>query len=253
MRPRHRTRWALLAPVAVLLTGGALLTGCALLPSAAEADAPAVTITATDIVPTTVHQTRTETATHTTTETTTVAPTGADPDDPPPLTLSLAELFAAAESAAEAAGVVPADPDEAGPNGGTSCPVSGYNDEEPTGLRADAAAAWHLAKRIGTAAGLTVCLNDGKRSVAQQESIYEQYVTAYGREAANELVLPAEKSAHIVGLALDVQPAEAASWLQRTDGALGLCRMYDNEPWHFEFHPDYPVTGCPERLPVPPR
>lgn len=211
------------------------------------------TVTATETATATTTATETETKTETATLTTTQAPTSPAPGDPAPDTLSLGDLFAAAEEAATRAGVEPADPQEPGPDRTGTCPVGGYSDEEPAGLRADAARAWQRIVRVGAAAGITVCLNDGKRSVDQQEAIHADYVAQYGSQTADELVLPADKSAHIIGLAVDVQPAAAHTWLEKTDGALGMCRMYDNEPWHFEFHPDYPITGCPERLPVPPR
>ena len=53
-----------------------------------------------------------------------------------------------------------------------------------------------------------------------------------------------------MGTAIDVQPYAAFTWLENTAGALGFCRMYDNEAWHFEFSEAYKTTGCPARLPT---
>jgi LAS superfamily LD-carboxypeptidase LdcB len=114
-------------------------------------------------------------------------------------------------------------------------------------------AGWQKATKTAAAAGITLCLNDGKRSRAQQQAQFDDYAEQYGEQVAEQLVLPPNKSAHVVGIAIDVQPADGYRWLQNTAGSLGFCRMYDNEPWHFEFNPAYTHTGCPDRLPEPPR
>jgi LAS superfamily LD-carboxypeptidase LdcB len=112
---------------------------------------------------------------------------------------------------------------------------------------------WKAVVSAGKAQGITVCLNDGKRSRAQQLAQYDDYVEQYGKEVADQLVLQPNKSAHVIGIAVDVQPAAAYQWLQATRGALGFCRIYDNEAWHFEYNPAYKTDGCPKRLPQPPR
>ena len=71
--------------------------------------------------------------------------------------------------------------------------------------------------------------------------------------AARTYVLTPAKSAHVKGYAVDVQPAAAYQWLQATKGKLGWCRIYDNEPWHFEYSLVYRASGCPDRLPMPVR
>jgi LAS superfamily LD-carboxypeptidase LdcB len=155
---------------------------------------------------------------------------------------------------AAAAGVAPADPDTPGPVTGPPCPADhAYVDEAPTGMRSDVILAWKAVVRAGKAKKIIVCLNDGKRSRAQQQAQYDAYVKQYGKAVANQLVLPPNKSAHVIGIAVDVQPAKAYQWLQSTKGALGFCRIYDNEAWHFEFNPAYRVDGCPARLPKPER
>lgn len=216
----------------------------------------------------TIREIQTVTTSVTVTDTTTVTAPPPDiaadfADLPPPETLSLrlgnTDLFTAAEDAAATVGVLPADPDTPGPASGDHpapdrCAANdGYFDEEPTGLRSDAALAWRVVQQSATAGGIAACLNDGKRSKAQQQAVFDEYVAAYSLATAEELVLQPDKSMHVVGLAIDVQPAAAYQWLSATEGALGYCRTYDNEPWHFEFHPAYPYTGCPDRLPEPPR
>lgn len=172
----------------------------------------------------------------------------------PPGTPSTGDLIAAATSEAAAAGVAPANPDTPGPDSGPPCPAnSKYVNEKPTGLRTDVIAAWQKAVSTAADQGITLCLNDGKRSRGQQQAQYQEYVEEYGTKVANELVLPPNKSAHVIGIAVDVQPADGYQWLQATAGSLGFCRIYDNEPWHFEFNPAYRSDGCPARLPEPER
>lgn len=138
-------------------------------------------------------------------------------------------------------------------NGGKCADHPQYVDEDPTGLQPEVIVAWRQVQRDAHAEGVTVCLNDGKRSAAQQQALYDAYVDQYGQAAADQLVLPPEKSAHVNGWALDVQPADAYIWLVATNGRLGLCRIYENEPWHFEYSPDYKTAGCPKLLPKPER
>lgn len=118
-------------------------------------------------------------------------------------------------------------------------------------MRADAAAAWSAADAAAAAAGVSLCLADGKRSRAQQQATYDEYVAEFGTEMAAQYVLPPDRSAHVLGLAVDVQPYAAYTWLEGTKGALGFCRTYDNEAWHFEFDQQFVTAGCPARLPHP--
>lgn len=158
-----------------------------------------------------------------------------------------------AAAAAIAADPAPADPDTPGQEGdGARCAgYEQYADEEPAGLRADAAAAWLSVRAAGEAQGLTICLADGKRSRAQQQQTYDDYVKQYGQAMADQYVLPPDKSAHVLGLAIDVQPYQAYTWLESTAGAFNFCRIYENEVWHFEFDPAYSTRGCPALLPYP--
>lgn len=143
------------------------------------------------------------------------------------------------------------DPDTAGPDAGATCPVdAAYNDEDTDGLAADVLAAWAEAEGAATAAGVTMCVHDGKRSRAQQQATFDDYVAQYGAAAAREYVLPPDRSAHVAGYAIDVQPASSAAWLEATNGAHGFCRMYDNELWHFEFAETFRL-GCPPRRAAP--
>jgi D-alanyl-D-alanine carboxypeptidase len=52
-------------------------------------------------------------------------------------------------------------------------------------------------------------------------------------------------SAHVSGDAVDIGPARAAAWLSAHGAAYGLCRIYGNEPWHFELRRKAVAHGCP--------
>jgi len=160
---------------------------------------------------------------------------------------------AAADAAAQqAAGGEPADPDAPGDDAGEPCPSDPqYFDEQPIGLRPDVAAAWQSAVATAATVGVQLCLNDGKRSRAQQQATYDDYVKQFGTAMANDYVLPPDKSAHVLGYAIDVQPYAAYTWLQGTSGSLGFCRTYDNEVWHFEYDPAFMTGGCPARAAHP--
>lgn len=89
-------------------------------------------------------------------------------------------------------------------------------------------------------------VNSGWRSAADQERLLEEAIAKYGsRAAAARWVASPEKSEHVAGRAIDVGPAKAATWLANHGAAYGLCRVYRNEPWHFELRPSAPVNGCP--------
>jgi hypothetical protein len=52
----------------------------------------------------------------------------------------------------------------------------------------------------------------------------------------------------VQGKAVDIGPAVAMQWLNRNGWRYGVCRRYDNEPWHFEALTT-PGTKCPPREP----
>ncbi|MFE4462330.1 D-alanyl-D-alanine carboxypeptidase family protein, partial [Nocardia tengchongensis] len=89
----------------------------------------------------------------------------------------------------------------------------------------------------------------GYRTPAEQEALWEDGLQTYGSpEAARRWVLPPSESTHVTGQAIDVGPREGAQWLEDNGSHWGLCRMYDNEWWHFELA-TAPDTACPLRLP----
>ena len=52
------------------------------------------------------------------------------------------------------------------------------------------------------------------------------------------------------GLAADIGTPATAAWLSRHGAAFGLCRAYGDEPWHFEYRPDW-IAASPGRCPAP--
>jgi D-alanyl-D-alanine carboxypeptidase len=94
--------------------------------------------------------------------------------------------------------------------------------------------------------GIELIVNSGWRSPPYQERLLEEAVATYGsRAAAARWVAPPETSAHVSGDAVDIGPAVAAAWLARHGATFGLCRVYENEPWHFELRPRAVEEGCP--------
>ncbi|MEO7376082.1 MAG: D-alanyl-D-alanine carboxypeptidase family protein [Nakamurella sp.] len=208
------------------LVAALLLAGC----GSPESAAPTSTIVTTATVTATATATATVTAVRTATVTAVTTTT--------------------ATSTAPAAGERP-DADTPGPDGGTACAVDpAYRDEPTDGLADAVIAAWADARAAAAAVGITLCVNDGKRSRAQQQATFDDYVARYGQAAAEQYVLPPDSSAHVAGYAIDVQPSASAAWLEGTNGSWGFCRMYDNEIWHFEFAETFRL-GCPPRRTAP--
>ena len=140
----------------------------------------------------------------------------------------------------------------AGPDGGTRCAAAPqYADEPGDGLDPAVVAAWDATRRAATEQGVHLCLADGKRSWDQQVAIAQDYVDQYGADTAKKYALPPESSEHVRGLAIDVQPVEAYTWLEAQNGSGGFCRTYDNEPWHFEWSAGFVTGGCPARVAHP--
>lgn len=93
--------------------------------------------------------------------------------------------------------------------------------------------------------GVSVRINSGRRSVAQQQALFDKAVEKYGSaQEAARWVLPPDRSAHVAGNAIDVTPAAGATWLGTHGSRWGLCQRYANEPWHFELLTT-PGASCP--------
>jgi len=100
--------------------------------------------------------------------------------------------------------------------------------------------------------GVALRVTSGWRSERHQARLHAEAVEKYGSpEAARQWVLPPEESEHVRGAAVDIAPREAAAWLEAHGGRFGLCRRYDNEPWHFERLAAAKGSSCPPREPHP--
>jgi hypothetical protein len=123
-----------------------------------------------------------------------------------------------------------------------SAPVPGT-----TNMQQPAAMAVKAAFAAARDAGLHPAIRSAWRSAEYQQVLFDRAVRTYGSETeAARWVLSPNRSAHVKGYAVDVQPRSAATWLEAHGARYGLCRTYDNEWWHFEY---LATSHCPPRLP----
>jgi D-alanyl-D-alanine carboxypeptidase len=94
--------------------------------------------------------------------------------------------------------------------------------------------------------GVEFYVESGWRSPEYQNQLLRQAVSEYGsEEEAARWVATAETSAHVSGDAVDIGPSDATAWLSEHGADYGLCRIYGNEPWHYELRPEAIDHGCP--------
>jgi zinc D-Ala-D-Ala carboxypeptidase len=94
--------------------------------------------------------------------------------------------------------------------------------------------------------GVEFLVDSGWRSPEYQERLLREAISKYGseEEAARWVATP-NTSAHVSGDAVDIGPSDAAAWLSEHGARYGLCRIYGNEPWHYELRPEAGDHGCP--------
>ncbi|WP_396450111.1 M15 family metallopeptidase [Leucobacter aridicollis] len=147
---------------------------------------------------------------------------------------------------------VPAPPHDAAPASGdlpagTSVFATGLQGID--GLDPDLLAALRDA---ASDSGIEFTITSGWRSQHDQQQLLAEAIVEYGSEAeAARWVATPETSVHVRGEAVDLGPWEATEWLAEVGAGYGLCRLYDNEPWHFELVASAPTSGCPALLPDP--
>jgi D-alanyl-D-alanine carboxypeptidase len=96
------------------------------------------------------------------------------------------------------------------------------------------------------ASGRPFYVSSGWRSVRYQQQLLDEAIAKYGSaEEAARWVAPPALSEHVAGKAVDIANSDAQSWLLTQGAAYGLCRIYTNEPWHFELRPAAEYAGCP--------
>jgi len=112
-------------------------------------------------------------------------------------------------------------------------------------LDGDLLGALRRAATDAAGGGVQLHVDSGWRSPAYQERLLREAISKYGsEEAATRWVATPETSGHVKGDAIDIAPAGAA-WLSAHGAAYGLCRIYGNEPWHYELRPEAVDQGCP--------
>ena len=86
--------------------------------------------------------------------------------------------------------------------------------------------------------GQVIYIVSGYRTLSRQKTLFANAVRKYGSEAeASKWVAPPLVSHHPWGTAIDVNyPDEpvGAGWLETHGYKFGLCRVFENEWWHFE-------------------
>jgi zinc D-Ala-D-Ala carboxypeptidase len=126
--------------------------------------------------------------------------------------------------------------------------VSVFDEEIPAVGRLDPGLLDALRRTATDAAadGVGLRINSGWRSPEYQQQLLWDAVAEYGsQEEAARWVSTAETSAHVSGDAVDIGPSSAAAWVSLHGAEHGLCRIYGNEPWHFELRPEAVDDGCP--------
>ena len=131
-----------------------------------------------------------------------------------------------------AGGAIPAD-------------TSVFDDEVPGVVKLDAELLAAVRRAATDAGSVRFTIDSGWRSPAYQHQLLRQAVSKYGSEAeAARWVATPRTSAHVKGEAIDLGSA-GATWLADHGAAYGLCRVYGNEPWHYELRPQAIGHGCP--------
>jgi LAS superfamily LD-carboxypeptidase LdcB len=100
--------------------------------------------------------------------------------------------------------------------------------------------------------GQRIYIVSGYRTLSRQETLFANALRKYGSTTeASKWVAPPLISHHPWGVAIDVNyPNEpvGAGWLEIHGSKFGLCRVFENEWWHFE-----PVIApgwkCPALVP----
>jgi LAS superfamily LD-carboxypeptidase LdcB len=94
--------------------------------------------------------------------------------------------------------------------------------------------------------GVRFYVDSGWRSAKYQEQLLREAISKYGsQKEAARWVATTDTSAHVTGDAADIGHSGATSWLSRHGARYGLCRIYRNEPWHYELRPAAVAHGCP--------
>jgi hypothetical protein len=123
-----------------------------------------------------------------------------------------------------------------------------FDDEVPgvANLDSDLLGALRQAATDAADDGVEFYVDSGWRSPEYQEQLLREAISKYGSEKeATRWVATPNTSAHVSGDAVDIGPSDATAWLSEHGAEYGLCRIYRNEPWHYELRPEAIDHGCP--------
>lgn len=145
--------------------------------------------------------------------------------EPPPV-----EASAVAEAAAPETSIGSTPTMASG--GGYSGPLV-YRDGE--GMRPDVAAAFDRLAAAASGAGLTLVVNSGFRSDAEQAALFAAHPDP-------RWVAPPGHSLHRCATELDLGPESAYAWLAANASRFGFVQRYSWEAWHYGY--DRPPAPC---------
>ena len=116
-------------------------------------------------------------------------------------------------------------------------PIS-HSEVRPNELNPTFAVRFQAAQAAAKKLGHNLRITSGFRSQELQARLFADAVKKYGsEEEASKWVLPRDISHHPWGTAIDVNyPGDkvAVKWLEENGSRFGICRLYENEWWHFE-------------------
>lgn len=123
---------------------------------------------------------------------------------------------------------------------------------QPTALDKQVVYRFKAAQAAAAKDGQKIYIVSGFRSLSRQKTLFDQAIRKYKSvDEASKWVAPPLVSHHPWGIAIDVNyPDEpvGAGWLEAHGYKFGLCRVFENEWWHFE-----PVIApgwkCPPLVP----
>ncbi|MBU6255349.1 MAG: D-alanyl-D-alanine carboxypeptidase family protein [Actinomycetales bacterium] len=122
----------------------------------------------------------------------------------------------------------------------------------PTALDEQVVYRFKAAQAAAAQDGQKIYIVSGYRTLNRQKTLFNQAVQKYKSiDEASKWVAPPLVSHHPWGIAIDVNYPDdpiGASWLETHGYKFGLCRVFENEWWHFE-----PVIApgwkCPSLVP----
>jgi hypothetical protein len=126
--------------------------------------------------------------------------------------------------------------------------VTVFDDDVPgiANLDPDLLSALRDAARAAAEDGVSFGVHSAWRSPEYQKQLLDEAVHRYGsRSKAARWVATPRTSPHVSGDAIDLE-SRASAWLSRFGASYGLCRIYLNEPWHYERRPVAIGHRCPK-------